>query len=140
MRKTGFNQWLRMTAITLAIALLAACGHNAIKQGTTTTTNVPTKFDITVSAAKDGQFDMDGATLTRQDLESHLRYLVDIGKPAHSILLQPGEKDKIKDIHIAALAIICRDDHVTGYVKDEDGNLKLIQVVDDSKKQGDAEQ
>lgn len=128
MRTMTIQHWLRMAAIALAIGLLAACHRGAIKEGTAMVANVPTKFDITVSAAKDGQFDLDGATLTRQDLASHLRYLVDIGKPAHSILLQPGEKNNIKQQHITALAIICRDEHVTGYVKDEDGNLKIIKV------------
>lgn len=134
MKKILVKQWLRVLALGVAVTLLAACGRNAVQEGTTTTVNVPTHFDITVSAAKDGQFDLDGATLTLQDLASHLRYLSDIGKPAHSILLQPGEKANIKQQHITALALICRDEHVTGYVKDEDGKLKVIAIVDESKK------
>ncbi len=137
MQKFGLNRWLRIAVLAVVVALLAACGRNAINEGTTMSVNVPKHFDITVSAAKDGQFDLEGATLTRQDLASHLRYLVDIGKPAHSILLQPGEKQGIKQQHITGLAIVCRDEHVTGYVKDDDGNLKVIAVVDAAKKGDD---
>jgi len=139
MRNVTIRNWLRMAAIALAIGLLAACHRGAVKEGTAVVANVPTKFDITVSAAKDGQFDLDGLTLTRQDLASHLRYLVSAGTPAHSILLQPGEKEGIKQRHITGLAIVCRDEHVTGYVKDDDGNLKIISVVDDTNKNDDAQ-
>ena len=137
MRQMTVNHWLRTAAIALVLGLLAACHRGAVREGTAMVANVPTKFDITVSAAKDGQFDLDGATLTRQDLTSHLRYLVDIGKPAHTILLQPGEKNNIKQQHITSLAIVCRDEHVTGYVKDEDGNLKIIRVENEAAKKAE---
>jgi hypothetical protein len=47
----------------------------------------------------------------------------------HSILLTTGEKQKIKNEHVAALASICRDLKITGYVRDNDGHLKVIQIV-----------
>lgn len=133
MRKSSLIHCARALAIVLTVALLAACGgRNDIKQGTSdiTVANAPTTFDLTVSAEKDTQFDYDGATLSREDLAGHIRYLAEIGKPVHTILLKPGEKQKIKDKHLAALAGICRDLKITGYVRDDDGRLKVIQVVE----------
>jgi len=81
------------------------------------------------AADADSQFEYQGATLTREDLAGHIRYLAETGKPVHSILLTTGEKQKIKNEHVAALASICRDLKITGYVRDNDGHLKVIQIV-----------
>jgi len=121
----------RMLAIGLAIGLLAACGRDEIKSGATAeATGAPTSYDLTVAADKDGQFDFDGATLTAEDLRGHIRYLAEVGKPVHAMLLKPGEKEKVKNTHIAALASICRDLKISAYVEDNDGRLKVIQVVE----------
>ncbi|MBS0556804.1 MAG: hypothetical protein JSR27_05250 [Proteobacteria bacterium] len=133
MRKSSIIPCVRTFAIVLTLALLAACGgRNAITHGTSDimVADAPTTFDLTVSADKDSQFDYEGATLSREDLAGHIRYLAEIGKPVHTILLQAGEKQKIKDTHLAALAGICRDLKITGYVRDDDGRLKVIQVVE----------
>lgn len=133
MRKNSFFGGARALLIALLIVLLAACGgRNDIKQGTSDipTANAPATFDLTVMADKDGTFEYEGATLTREDLAGHIRYLSEIGKPAHSILLTQGEKQKIKDVHVAALAGICRDLKISGYVRDNDGHLKIIQIVE----------
>jgi hypothetical protein len=118
--------------IAVLLALLAACGgRDAINKGTSDVAqaNAPTKFDLTVAADADNQFEYEGATLTREDLAGHIRYLAETGKPVHSILLTTGEKQKIKNEHVAALASICRDLKITGYVRDNDGHLKVIQIV-----------
>ena len=106
-------------------------GRDAINKGTAdvATANSPTSFDLTVAADADNQFEYQGATLTREDLAGHIRYLAETGKPVHSILLTTGEKQKIKNEHVAALASICRDLKITGYVRDNDGHLKVIQIV-----------
>jgi hypothetical protein len=118
--------------IALLLALLAACGgRDAINKGTAdvAAANSPMSFDLTVAADADNQFEYQGATLTREDLAGHIRYLAETGKPVHSILLTTGEKQKIKNEHVAALASICRDLKITGYVRDNDGHLKVIQIV-----------
>jgi hypothetical protein len=113
------------------IALMSACGgRDAIKNGTTEAADVPSSYDLTVKADKDGQFDFDGATLTAEDLRGHIRYLSEVGKPVHAILLSPGEKEKVKNTHVAALAGICRDLKITAYVQDNDGKFKVIKVVE----------
>jgi hypothetical protein len=124
----------RLLALALFSAALAACGHNDIKKGTSeiAAANAPTTFDLTVAADKDGQFDLDGATLNAEDLRGHIRYRSEPGhQPVHTILLKPGEKEKIKNTHVAGLAGIARDLKLEAYVRDNDGHLKLIQIADD---------
>jgi hypothetical protein len=131
MKNVHFSHWLRMLAIALMLGLLAACGGRAaIKQGTSDVTNAPASYDLTVAADKDGQFDFDGATLTAEDMRGHIRYLTEVGKPVHNLLLKRGEKQKVQSVHIAAIASICRDLHISAYVLDNDGHLKVIQVVE----------
>ena len=132
MRKSYIFRGAQALVLALFVALLAACGgRDAINNGTSdiAVANTPTTYDLTVTADADNQFDYQGATLTREDLAGHIRYLAEIGKPVHSILLTAGEKQKIKNEHVAALAGICRDLKITGYVRDNDGHLKVIQIV-----------
>ena len=125
----------RVLKVVLLGAALAACGgRDDIKKGTSdiAPANVPATYDLTVAADKDGQFDIDGATLTAEDLRGHIRYRNEPGnKSVHTLLLQRGEKEKIKNTHVAALAGIARDLHLEAYVRDNDGHLKMIQIVDD---------
>jgi hypothetical protein len=130
MHATRFCKFL---VVSLLVALLAACGgRDAIDKGTSDipVADVPATFDLTVAADKDGQFDFKGASLTREDLAGHIRYLAEVGKPVHTLLLKTGEKQKITNTHVAALAGICRDLKITGYVRDNDGHLKVIQIVE----------
>ena len=132
MHKSSIIRGVQALIIALLLALLAACGgRDAINKGTAdvATANSPTSFDLTVAADADNQFEYQGATLTREDLAGHIRYLAETGKPVHSILLTTGEKQKIKNEHVAALASICRDLKISGYVRDNDGHLKVIQIV-----------
>ena len=125
----------RLLVVALFGAALAACGgRDEIKKGTSdiATSTAPTTFDLTVAAEKDNQFDLDGATLTGEDLRGHIRYRNEPGhQPVHTILLKTGEKEKIKNTHVAALASIARDLKLEAYVRDNDGHLKVIQVVED---------
>jgi hypothetical protein len=127
----NFSKTLRIAAIALFIAVLAACGRNDIKNGTKDIDSPPVSYDLSVKADKDGQFDFDGATLTPEDLRGHIRYLAETGKPVHAILLTRGEKEKVKNTHVAALASISRDLKITAYVTDNDGKTKVITIVDD---------
>lgn len=119
--------------LAILLALLAACGgRDDIKRGTAdVAANVPAQYDLTIRADKDGQFDLEGATLTAEDLRSHIRYRNEPGNhPVRTLLLKTGEKEKIKNTHVAALASIARDLKITAYVEDNDGHLKIIQVVE----------
>lgn len=132
MRRRSIIRGAQALAIALLLALLAACGgRDALKTGTSdiTEANAPTTFDLTVAADKDNQFEYEGATLSREDLAGHIRYLTEIGKPARTVLLIRGEKQKIKNEHVASLAGICRDLKLTCYVRDNDNKLKVLQIV-----------
>ena len=122
----------RIVLLALLLAALTACGgRNDIKSGTSDVTGAPAQYDLNIRADKDGQFDLEGATLTAEDLRSHIRYRNEPGNAAvHTILLKPGEKEKIKKEHIASLASIVRDLKIMAYVDDNDGHLKVIQVVE----------
>jgi len=129
------SRCIRLLALALLGLTLAACGgRDATKKGTAdvAASNAPTTFDLTIAADKDGQFDLDGATLTAEDLRGHIRYRSEPGhQPVHTVLLKTGEKEKIKNPHVAALASIARDLKLEAYVRDNDGHLKVIQITDD---------
>jgi hypothetical protein len=132
MHKVHFSQMLRIVALALLLAALAACGsHDDIKKGTSDATGAPPQYDLVLRADKDGQFDLEGATVNAEDLRSHIRYRNEPGnQPVHTLLLKTGEKEKIKNTHVAALAGIARDLKIVAYVQDNDGHLKVIQIVD----------
>jgi len=132
MSRTVLLSTPRIVLLALLLAALAACGgRNDIKSGTSDVTGAPAQYDLNIRADKDGQFDLEGATLTAEDLRSHIRYRNEPGNAAvHTILLKPGEKEKIKNTHVAGLASIARDLKITAYVDDNDGHLKIIQVVE----------
>jgi hypothetical protein len=135
MLNSSVSGWTRLLALVLLGLTLAACGgRDEIKKGTSDipASNAPTTFDLTVAADKDNQFDLDGATLTAEDLRGHIRYRNEPGhQPVHTVLLKTGEKEKIKNTHVAALAGIARDLKLEAYVRDNDGHLKVIQIADE---------
>ena len=132
MNKACLSPIFRSALLGLLLAMAAACGRDEIKQGTSDVgTTVPAQYDLIVRADKDGNFDLEGATLTAEDLRSHIRYRNEPGNvPVHTLLLETGEKEKIKNTHVAALAGIARDLKIAAYVKDNDGHLKIIQIVE----------
>jgi len=131
MRKDYFWKIARAALLALLVAAMAACGRDEIKRGTTEVASVPAQYDLVVRADKDGQFDLEGATLTPEDLRSHIRYRDEPGhQPVKTLLLERGEKEKITNTHVAALASIARDLKIVAYVKDNDGHLKIIQIVE----------
>jgi len=132
MRKVYFSRMCRLVSLALLLAALAACGgHDDIKKGTSDVAGAPPQYDLVLRADKDGQFDLEGATVNAEDLRSHIRYRNEPGnQPVHTLLLKTGEKEKIKNTHIATLAGIARDLKIEAYVQDNDGHLKVIQVVE----------
>ena len=131
MQKVYLSHMFRLLAAALLLGALAACGHDDLKKGTSEATNAPAQYDLLLRADKDGQFDLEGATLTAEDLRSHIRYRNEPGnQPVRTILIKPGEKEKIKNTHVSALAGIARDLKIVAYVEDNDGRLKIIQIVE----------
>lgn len=134
MQMIRFDKGLKIALLALLLAALAACGRDNIKEGTSEPTVSPTQYDLTVLADKDGQFDLDSATVDTQTLRDHIRFRNETGQPVRTILLKRGEKQKVTNAQVAGLAGIARDLKVEAYVLDNDDRLKLIQIADDGKK------
>ncbi len=133
MHKNMFGKTIRGLLLILALVALAACSRDNIKDNTAEPTVSPTQYDLVVRADKDGQFDLEGATIDGQTLRDHIRYRNEAGQPVRSVLLKRGEKEKITHAQVAALAGIARDLKLEAYVLDNDNRLKVIQIKDDPK-------
>ena len=135
MQTIRWNKFLKLALLALLLAFLAACGRDNIKESATAEPTVsPTQYDLTVLADKDGQFELEGATVDVQTLRDHIRYRNENGQPVRTILLKRGEKQKVTNPQVAGLAGIARDLKAEAYVLDNDDRLKVIQIADDGKK------
>jgi hypothetical protein len=83
--------------------------------------NIPTSFDVTLIAEKDTTFDYDGAPLTEEDLKSALRYRKDQNLPIATVLLKRGEKQKVKNEYIVALARVAYQMNFRAFIQEQDG-------------------
>jgi hypothetical protein len=122
-----FSLALRSTLLLGLLALLCACGGRTRSDVATTPANVPASFDVTLLADEDGQFDFDGAPLTAEDLKSALRYRKEESLPVDTVLLKRGEKEKIKDEHLGALARIAYELGIKAFFED-DGEISELRV------------
>ncbi|MFI4970835.1 MAG: hypothetical protein ACHP7D_11570 [Lysobacterales bacterium] len=114
--------------------LLAACGHRGTKPDALQNANVPAGFDVTLVADKDSQFDYDGAPLTEEDLKSALRYRQEGSLPMSTVLLKRGEKQKVKNEHLIALARLAYQMKFKAYVQEKDGSVSELRAeLKDSK-------
>ncbi len=129
-----FSRALRTTLIVTLVMALCACHglRSRTDEIATTPSNVPDTFDVTLIADKDGQFDLDGAPLTAEDLKSALRYRQEVSLPVATVLLKRGEKEKIKGDHIGALARIAHELGIKAYFK-EDGTISELRMREKSK-------
>lgn len=120
MRSFPVGSSLKLVALALVVLLIGAChrGHN--KPDTVPNANIPAGFDVTLVADKDTQFDLDGAPLTTEDLKSALRYRHEQSLPMATVLLKRGEKEKIKNEHIVALARIAYQMKFKAFIDDND--------------------
>ena len=119
----------------LAIASLAACHRGATKPNVVQAANIPSSFDVTVLADKDNQFDFQDAPLTSQDLQSAFRYRQEESLPMATVLLKRGEKEKVKNEQIIALARIAYEMKFKAYVMDNSGTISEIQAQTKDSKQ-----
>ena len=113
-------------ALTLA---LAGC-YGRVRGGGETVANVPQHYDMTLEAAKDGQFLLDGAMLTFDDLGGHFRYLAEQKQLPKTVLLKDGPDADVKNVQLEYFAGLQLSFHFTGYVE-RDGKLQLLSAVAD---------
>ncbi|HVJ62768.1 MAG TPA: hypothetical protein VM555_08650 [Tahibacter sp.] len=127
MRRFDFHRALRgMLLVVFASCFIAACGGRA-RPDTVAAPDVPSAYDLTVIADKDSQFDVNGATLSEEDVKGALRYRKDTNNPVKTILLKRGEKQKVTDAHIAGIARIGLELHVRTFLQEKEG--KDIQEI-----------
>jgi len=117
-------------AILFALTLALAGCYGRVRSGGESVVNVPQQYDMTLEAAKDGQFVLDGATLTFDDLGGHFRYLADQKQLPKTVLLKDGPDANVKNIHLEYFAGLQLSFHFTGYVEHK-GKLQLLSAVED---------
>ncbi|HVH33658.1 hypothetical protein ACFJIW_17315 [Tahibacter sp. UC22_41] len=131
MQYRAMNRILRGSLLALIAALLlSACGGKT-RPDTVSAPNIPASFDMTLLPEKDGQFDLNGATLSEEDVKGHLRYLRDQNKPAQSIFLKRDGKQKVTERHIQGLARIGLELKVHTYLQEKPG-MEITEVRTES--------
>lgn len=131
MQYRALNRILRGSLLALLAALvLSACGGRT-RPDAVAAPNIPASFDITLVADKDGQFDLDGATLSEEDVKGHLRFLRDQNKPAQTVFLKRDGKQKVTARHIQGLARIGLELKVRTFLKEKE-SLPIEEVRTDS--------
>lgn len=128
MRSSSIGSTWKLMALALVAVLLVACGGRRTKSDAVVpNADIPAGFDVTLVADKDNQFDYDGAPLTNEDLKSALRYRQEQSLPMGTVLLKRGEKEKIKNEHIVALARIAFAMKFKAYIE-EKGEIAEIRA------------
>ena len=125
-----FSRLLKFIPLAVFAVVLAACGGTSELKHSSTVANVPTQYDLSLMADKDGQFEFDSATIDKETGRGHIRYLNESGRPVHTVFLKRGEKQKVSNAHILALTSIARDLKFDLYVEDNDGKLAIVKIDD----------
>jgi hypothetical protein len=125
-----------LVAVLFLTVLLGACGGRSLKGDFVQSADIPSAFDVTIIAEKDTTFDYEGAPLTAEDLRSALRYRKEEKLPVATILMKRGEKQKIKNDHIIALARIAYQMNIKANIQEKNGEISEIraQVKEDEAK------
>ncbi|TAH40142.1 MAG: hypothetical protein EYC71_14040 [Gammaproteobacteria bacterium] len=109
----------RLFAMACALALVSACAGGRLTEKNMAPVIAPQTYDVILTAAKEGQFDYMEAPLTPADLRAALNYRKEQNLPMKTVLLKRGEKARIKDTHIVALARIAVALGFTAYLQDD---------------------
>jgi hypothetical protein len=129
MRSFPIGSSLRVGALLLSAVLLVACGGGAAnKPDLVQQADIPSSFDVTLIADKDSQFDFDGAPLTAEDLKSAFRYRQEEKLPMASVILKRGEKQKVKNEHVIALARIAYEMKFKAFIEEKDGTISEVRA------------
>jgi len=129
MRSEFLSQASRLTALAVVVALVAACGGRAKPDSVTRAVDVPAQFDVVLVAEKDTQFDYLDAPLTAEDLRSALRYRMEESLPMNTVLLKRGEKERVRDAHIVAVARMAVEMKFKAYVQEKKGEINEIRTT-----------
>ncbi|MBL0165030.1 MAG: hypothetical protein IPP82_15650 [Xanthomonadales bacterium] len=128
MWQPAINRPLRLLALVVLAVIVAACSRGTRSDAARAPVNAPASYDVTLTAEKDGQFDYQNVPLTAQDLRAALNYRKEQGLPMKSLLLKRGEKNRVKDSHVVALARIAVALEFTAYIE-EKGEINEIRAT-----------
>jgi hypothetical protein len=128
MRSLSIGSISKFAVLMLAIVALSACHRGVTKPNPVQAENIPSSFDVTLLADKDNQFDFEGAPLSSQDLESAFRYRQEQSLPMATVLLKRGEKEKVKNEQIVALARIAYQMKFKAYLLNRNGEISEVQA------------
>lgn len=126
MRNSFGGRVLGWAALIALAFVVAACGSRVSKDLVTQAANIPSSFDVTLVADKDNQFDYDGAPLTEEDLRSALRYRKEQNLPCATVIVKRGEKERIKNEHIIALARVAYQLKMRAFMQAKDGTISEL--------------
>jgi hypothetical protein len=121
-------RWLAALVCAVAIVLSACGGRRVNKDLLVQAPNIPSSFDVTLIADKDNQFDYEGAPLTEEDLKSALRYRKEQNLPVATVIVKRGEKERIKNEHIVALARVAYQLKLRAFMQAKDGEISELRA------------
>jgi hypothetical protein len=122
--RTTFIRATLASGILATGMLLAGCNGN-VRSGGPVVANVPLHYDMTLEAYKNGQFLLDGALLSPEDLASHFRYLDEQKKLPKTVLLKPSSESGVKDTQLRWFAGLQVTFGFKGYAE-LDGKLTVV--------------
>ena len=122
--RTTFIRAALACGVLAAGMLLAGCNGN-VRSGGPVVANVPLHYDMTLEAYKNGQFLLDGALLSPEDLASHFRYLDEQKKLPKTVLLKPSSESGVKDTQLRWFAGLQVTFGFKGYAE-LDGKLTVV--------------
>lgn len=110
-----------LIALMLAVLLVGGCFKQTRPGEEFSNADIPASFDVTITAAKDGQYEYNEVPLTSVDLKDAMRYRKDQAQPLATVLLQRGEKQRVTDAYIATIARLSVDLGFRAFKKDKEG-------------------
>ena len=122
--RTTFIRATLASGVLAAGMLLAGCNGN-VRSGGPVVANVPLHYDMTLEAYKNGQFLLDGALLSPEELASHFRYLDEQKKLPKTVLLKPSSESGVKDTQLRWFAGLQVTFGFKGYAE-LDGKLTVV--------------
>ena len=122
--RTTFIRAALASGVLAVGMLLAGCNGN-VRSGGPVVANVPLHYDMTLEAYKNGQFLLDGALLSPEDLASHFRYLDEQKKLPKTVLLKPSSESGVKDTQLRWFAGLQVTFGFKGYAE-LDGKLTVV--------------
>ncbi len=110
-----------LIALLLAVLLVGGCFKKTRPGEEFSNADIPASFDVTITAAKDGQYEYNDVPMTSVDLTDAMRYRKDQAQPLSTVLLQRGEKQRVTDTYIATIARLSHELGFRAFIKDKEG-------------------